>query len=318
VDLSNVLRVFHEINIDYFILTVLVFFLDRLFMAYKWNLLTKAKDVTISVWQSFRIYLISTFFGVFLPTGIGGDIYRIYYTSKRTGRTEEITASVVLERSIGIVASAVFATFGLTLMLESSPERVLGVGILGIYVSVLCFLILSVIALWMSIQDGSLRIVGLGRDRWGNSWLFKKWIRCHESYVQFRRHKRILVIFFLLSVARQSIFVFGNYFAAKSLGLNIGLIYFMGIIPIIHILMRIPISINAIGVQEGAYALLFTGLGISITEAFALAIVVRMARWVVLLPGGVLYVTDGWTVKKEIEGQCVMEKSQEMARFQEM
>jgi uncharacterized membrane protein YbhN (UPF0104 family) len=53
--------------------------------------------------------------------------------------------------------------------------------------------------------------------------------------------------------------------------------------------MRIPISVNAIGVQEGLYALFFSRLGFSVTEAFSLALLLRIGHWLVVLPGGILY-----------------------------
>jgi len=311
VDLAKVLRVLQDINIVYFIVTLLLLLLDRVLMAYKWNLLTKVKGVTLSAWQSFRIYLMSGFFGIFLPTGIGGDIYRIYHTSKREGQTEEIAASVFLERFLGIIACALLATFGLTMMLEISPETPPWLGTTGIYASMVCILVVSLMAFWLSLQDVTLSIVRGVRDRWRENWLLNKWIRCHYAYVQYRRHKGILVLFLVLSVAEQSVVAIANYAAAKSMGLNIGLVYFIGIIPIIHIATRIPISINAIGVQEGVYMLLFTGLGVSTTEAFTLALVVRIARWLVLVPGGMLYVTDGGTEKKRAGANTLAREMQE-------
>ena len=91
-------------------------------MSYKWNLLINAKGIRLSVWQSFKIYQMSQFLRILLPTGIGGDLYRIYYTSKREGHGEKITASVILERLLGIIAGALFAVLGLMLMIYISPQ----------------------------------------------------------------------------------------------------------------------------------------------------------------------------------------------------
>ena len=88
VDLGAVLDLLRGIDTAFFALCLTLVFLDRCFTAYKWNLLTQVKGISLSVWQSIRIYLIANFIGLFLPTGIGGDVYRIYHTSQQFGRTE--------------------------------------------------------------------------------------------------------------------------------------------------------------------------------------------------------------------------------------
>ena len=49
---------------------------------------------------------------------------------------------------------------------------------------------------------------------------------------------------------------------------------------------------NAIGVQEGVYALFFSQFGVSVTEAISLALLMRIGHWLVVLPGGLLYMME--------------------------
>lgn len=286
VDFNTVKTLFARTEPLYFGLVLFMLFADRFLMAFKWNLLIKVKGICLSVRRSLRIYLISNFFGIFLPTGIGGDIYRIYYTSKREGQAEEIAASVLLERFIGTIASAMFAVFGFMLMLglysQLLPEQNTILIIFG-------FFILSIAAFWISIQEKTLTGSEYLLNKLGNIWFFKKWLQCQRAYTGYRQYKRTLIVFFLLSVIEQGFFSIANYWGARALNLNIGFAYFIGIIPICQIIMRIPISVNAIGVQEGLYALFFSRLGFSVSEAFSLALLVRIGHWLVVLPGGILY-----------------------------
>lgn len=288
VDFHTVKGLFARTEPLYFGLALLMLLSDRFLMAFKWNLLIRVKEVTLSIWQSFRIYLISNFFGIFLPTGIGGDIYRIYYTSKREGQAEEIAASVFLERFIGTIASAMFAVFGFMLMTglysQLLPEHNTVLIVFGL-------LIFSVAAFWISIHEKTLAGSEYLLGRLGNIWFFKKWLECQRAYTGYRRYKRTLMVFFLLSVIEQGFFSIANYWGAKAIDLDIGLLYFIGIIPICQIIMRIPISVNAIGVQEGLYALFFSRLGFSVSESFSLALLMRVGHWLVVLPGGILYLT---------------------------
>jgi hypothetical protein len=286
VDFHTVKDLFVRTEPLYFSLVLLMLLADRFLMAFKWNLLIRVKGIGLSIWQSFKIYLISNFFGIFLPTGIGGDIYRIYHTSKRQGQAEEIAASVLLERFIGTIASAMFAGFGFALMIglysQLLPEHNLLLIILGLFM-------FSLAAFWVSIQERTLTSSEYILGKLGNFWFLKKWLQCQRAYTSYRQYKRALIVFFFLSVIEQGFFAIANYWGAKAINLDIGVLYFIGIIPICQIIMRIPISVNAIGVQEGLYALFFSRLGFSVTEAFSLALLLRIGHWLVVLPGGILY-----------------------------
>lgn len=108
-----------------------------------------------------------------------------------------------------------------------------------------------------------------------------------------------------------------NYCGSNALGLEIDLFYFVGIIPACRILTRLPISIAAIGVQEGIYVFFFTLVGATMAEAFTLSIVQRAAFFIAVIPaGGVLYVIDGWqmthktdSIRKSYEGGLWINKN---------
>lgn len=298
VDFQTALDIFTRTNLYYFSLVLLILFADRFLMAFKWNLLIQIKGIGLSIYQSLKIYLISNFFGIFLPTGIGGDIYRIYYASKRKGQTEDIAASVVLERFMGIISSAIFAVFGIILMIGLNSRIIFGHRMVVI---VFGMLILSVAAFWVSIQRGIVNRFESVLKKRGDNRFFNKLLQCQRAYIEFGQHKRVLLVFLFLSVIEQSLFAIANYWGARAMNLDIGFIYFIGIIPICQILMRIPISINAIGVQEGLYTFFFSRLGVSVTEAFSLALLVRIAHWLIVLPGAILYLSDSVRSKRHRE-----------------
>jgi hypothetical protein len=189
---------------------------------------------------------------------VGGDIYRIYHTARYHGRAEDVTASVIFERLVGVVASAVFAGIGLICMFVLYQQRLLDtrtviaiVGLLG----------LSLLGFWVSIQRATLTFIERLLGRWRDHPFYKKLFKCYQAYLEYRQYKTILIVFFLLSVLEQSFYAVINYWGSKSINLDIDFLYFIGVIPICHILMRIPISINAIGVQEGLYVFFFSSLG---------------------------------------------------------
>jgi uncharacterized membrane protein YbhN (UPF0104 family) len=81
--------------------------LDRVVMAGKWRILLAAQGLVHSLGELVRTYFVATFYGTFLPTGVGGDVIRIMQVGRGNERALAVTASVVMERVLGLIASAV-------------------------------------------------------------------------------------------------------------------------------------------------------------------------------------------------------------------
>ena len=75
--------------------------LDRVLMAYKWNILLAARGVCIPTWHAIRLYVIGNLVGTVTPGGLGSDAYRVAALSSRHS-TEVILSSVFLERLLGL------------------------------------------------------------------------------------------------------------------------------------------------------------------------------------------------------------------------
>src|SRR4030043_1111375 len=73
INIPDMFSLLKSANIYYFILLLALITFDRIFMAYKWHLLLKVKDMSISVFSVIKIYYVGTFIGFFLPTTVGGD-----------------------------------------------------------------------------------------------------------------------------------------------------------------------------------------------------------------------------------------------------
>ena len=73
-----------------------------LISAYRWQLLLKAVDVEAPLWPLLRSYLIGGFFNNFLPTRVGGDVYRMIDSKKYSGTLLRPFAVIIVERLTGI------------------------------------------------------------------------------------------------------------------------------------------------------------------------------------------------------------------------
>ena len=70
--------------------------------AYRWQLLLSAQAVEAPFWGLFSSYLIGGFFNNFLPTRVGGDVYRMVDSKKYSGTMLRPFAVISVERLTGI------------------------------------------------------------------------------------------------------------------------------------------------------------------------------------------------------------------------
>ena len=85
-------------------------------MAWRWQLLLRAREIRDRLGWLLRAYLVSYAAGQVLPTAIGGDAMRIYESSRRhPGRTGDLAGSVLLERALGGAATLLLAAVGFVL-----------------------------------------------------------------------------------------------------------------------------------------------------------------------------------------------------------
>jgi len=76
VDFQNLVRVLTGLNPWYLIASAALIQLDRVLMAYKWNLLLVRLDVRVPLFVLVRAYLAAPLFQVILPSTVGTDLFR--------------------------------------------------------------------------------------------------------------------------------------------------------------------------------------------------------------------------------------------------
>jgi uncharacterized membrane protein YbhN (UPF0104 family) len=242
--------------------------LDRVVMAGKWRILLAAQGLVHSLGELVRVYFVATFYGSFLPTGVGGDVIRIMQVSRGPERGPAVTASVVMERVLGLIATAVLVavtTGGFVLGRRPDLEPFLGLAFAAVLLGIggLAF---ALHGPWHERLPGPLARFALAFRVYSGRW-------------------GALARFFGWSFLEQLIPVVAVYSMAMALGYELGFPVFLLVIPLDLFVSRIPISVDAIGIREGLYVALFGQAGLGASEAFLLALVGRVVTLVGLLPG---------------------------------
>ena len=229
-----------------------------------------------------RLYYIGSFFSTFLPTDVGGDLFRSYEAGKGIGRIPEAMAATFVERLTGFMAIVAFNALGLTL--AWSFARSLGVASLLVAVA-LCF----TAGLVLLVNDRTAAILEriLARNE-RTSGFAERVVTFHRSVVSYRGSGAVWRIM-AFSFAIQAVGILANGSYAMSLGTAIPLERLILIVPAVMMVGVIPIAINGYGVREAVIVLLFVGAGMTEADAIALALMSRIGLLLNGLVGGVLY-----------------------------
>jgi uncharacterized membrane protein YbhN (UPF0104 family) len=262
---------------------------DRVLMSYKWNLLLRSRGVLISHWQAVRLFYIGNLLGVFTPGAIGADAYRITALS-RFGKNKIIMSTVAFEKIVGISVISVFALATLPFSIRylgSSSQIIMWV----ILISVTVIIGMVFISFRPAIVEGiAKKIPYLSRINF-----IGKMRDFYNAYAEYRHYPKTVIVFSSLSFLELIVVIFINYLAARTFGINISLLYFLCVMPLLHILIRLPISFQGIGIQEGLFAYFLIAAGFSAADGLSISILLRIAEALsVFLPACIMMWTNPW------------------------
>jgi len=254
---------------------------DRLLMAWKWWLLVRGRDAPLGLWAAVRAYYLASFAGYFLPMTVGADAVRVGALAGAS-RPAVLVASVVLERLIGALAQAVLAVLSVaTLVTLGLGARVGPAERWGLAAAVT----LAFAAFPFSFPAARRLAARLGS---GGGW--RGALRAlAEQYAEYGASTGLLCAFFALTLLEGGFPVAIHYTAGRALGLDPGWSFYIATVPLVFLVARLPVSLGGLGFLELSFVSLAGLLGVSWTDAFAIAGLATALYLVALVPGAVLY-----------------------------
>jgi hypothetical protein len=121
----------------------------------------------------------------------------------------------------------------------------------------------------------------------------KKLNEIYDSYRDYQGNLLALGLFLGLSLIENLFPLFWTYFLALAFQIEIPLLYFFILIPIVLVLVRLPISLDGFGIQEGTFVYFLGLVGIMRPEALLLGLASHLLGIISVLPGGLLYSIRG-------------------------
>ncbi|MBI4216630.1 MAG: flippase-like domain-containing protein [Chloroflexi bacterium] len=269
-----------QADLRWLVVGVLLVVLALVVSAYKWGLLLAAQGTPVSTPRLFVYYLVGLFFNNFLPSNIGGDVVRIHDVARHTGKGPEAAASVIGERLLASLGLGLMAVLGLALGYQVSG------GFSGIVLGVL-LISAALVAPFASARLRRAISLRLKLPGWLSPG--RRLEQVANSLATSFSQPRTVVWVVFWSLVFQLVLVCLNWAIFMSLGVNIPPAYYFLFTPIIMAIQIMPISINGLGVREGAYVYFFGWAGVSAAQAIAGSLFFWALVGLVSLVGGVIF-----------------------------
>lgn len=105
INFIEVLGTYSSVKIIYLVLAAVMFILSKIISAYRLNLYFRSIGLELSDRFNLKLYLLGMFYNLFLPGGVGGDGYKIFYLGKEFGiKKGKVFWSVLLDRISGVIS----------------------------------------------------------------------------------------------------------------------------------------------------------------------------------------------------------------------
>jgi uncharacterized protein (TIRG00374 family) len=257
--------------------------LGLLISAIRWQILIKAQDDWVPIGFLVKSYLVGSFFNLFLPTRIGGDVVRIWDGSRYSKSLIKSSAIVLVERLSGVIILFLFAFCASIIRLDMAQQFPV------IWVSlILSFFGLGLLALFLTpVAD---IILGKLPEKSPFHTIKKKIRQFRETILFYRERKGALGKAFFWAALLQINVIVHYYLIGEALHLNIALLDYFIFIPIVHLILLIPVTINGLGLREGAYLEIFKYYGITSAAAISFSWIDLAFMLIVGILGGIIYV----------------------------
>lgn len=260
-DIEKIIVVFLSIN-PIFIIFSLTLTIPRLIIRnVAWQIIQKEQKITISFFQSLKIFLIGYFYGSITP-GYIGQLMRVPYMKEKTGAPYgKLFVNSLMETIIHTISLYGMMLIGALLVIGVLPEL--------LYISAIWVVLLAIILFYFVKRERGEKLFHSLIQ-----YLIPKKLKTNlyrfvdTFYTDFPEIKKLLLPL-ILGIFTWIIIFSQEYIIVLALGIDIPYLYFLLLFPIANVVGFIPITFAGLGTRELTAIFLFSTLfGVVEEEVF--------------------------------------------------
>jgi glycosyltransferase 2 family protein len=244
-----------------------------LLSAWRWERLLRVLGPGLGLYAALKVYWVGSLFNNVLPSTVGADVVRLALARKRVGLSHA-SASIAVERLTGLAMLLVVALLALA---APAAATMLDAHRWWLFAGLAAVLAAGVLAVALAP-----RLLGAGQAR-RHLRRFPHIVRLldkgqgfAQALLAYRRNPGSLVVTLALSALFYAMLGVFQWALLHAVGAEIGLLQAAIAVPLVILVNLLPISINGLGVTEGAFILLYSRLGVPAEITLAAAILRRL------------------------------------------
>jgi uncharacterized protein (TIRG00374 family) len=242
----------------------------------RWDLLLKGQGIFASGRHLLGSFMIGRFFGAVTPGGLGHGGYRVYDIAKHTGKTSRSLASVAIEMVLGNLAVGIVAVLSSALF----GYRYIGAAGVGLLCAVFGGLIVVTLSvLW---KPRLVRAVASRLPRQVSARLNGM----VDAVCAYEGRGGLLAQTAVLAMGTHAFNALIYVCAAQALGVGLPPteLFFVSVLQ--NVSAHVPVSINGVGLREGAALGLYSLVGVPVAQAVLIPLVGFSVEMVISSLGG--------------------------------
>ncbi len=300
---------FAQAQTRYLWIAIGIFPVVFLLTALRWQRLLKAIEVQLPFRRIFALNMVGCFYNSFMPGSTGGDVLKAWYIAKQTPHRTRAVMSVIIDRIIGLVALVILGGSMATFQWLTATDAHDPATRKCMQVSLGSMAILGACAVGLAVfYSGRLR-------RWtGLGFLLRRLPmqtqvgKALETMELYRHRPGLIVAALLLTFPVHGTVVVSAMMCGMAFSLPLEWWYYFVAVPVIVLSGSIPISPQGAGVMEFFAIVLTRSRGVTIGEAFALTMCIRLVQILWNLTGGAFVMFGGFHSPSEKEQAALTEE----------
>lgn len=281
---------------------VLVFPVTYLITGLRWHMLLKALDIHLTRARTFTLNMVGAFYNTFMPGSTGGDLLKAYYAAKQTPHKARAVISVAIDRVIGLLGLVILggATAGYYYL--TAPDRSAPDARACAQVAVVSGVIILGACLFIAVFFPRRIRRPLGVEYLLDRMPFQSYVQSAVDVARLYKRRPWLILWTLVITLPVHItVVISALLAGQAFNLPLSAEYYFVVVPTIVLVASIPISPQGAGVMEFFAVQLTQRQGATVSEAFALAMSIRVVQMLWNLTGGLLVLRGGYSAPQETQ-----------------
>jgi uncharacterized protein (TIRG00374 family) len=246
---------------------------------YRWSFIAKRSGLPLGFTDAFMIFWESVFFGQFLPSSMGGDVWRVYKAARLGNGVAIATHTVVVDRVSGAFALLLVTLLGclMTALFVHMVDYRIVLLSAGTAAAIVCGLVVLVAMRPLLARLAERRLFAI--------------VYTMASHISDTLRDRMVVsVAILTGVLGHLLTIVAAWSIAMALAVPITLSDCFLAVPVALLLALIPITIGGWGVREGAMTAGFIHLGAGYAQAVAVSLLFGGYLALLGATGGVVWV----------------------------